>query len=70
MINGVVNFLAFITLGFMPLIPYFAGYYGRKDDETHYLWTMAIGAAELFLLGFMKSYLIGLSVAKRFLSAI
>lgn len=68
MINGLVNFLAFITLGFIPLIPYFVGYYGRKDNQTQYLWTMAIGAVELFLLGFTKAFLIGFSLGKRFLS--
>lgn len=70
MIGGLVNFLAFIFLGFMPLIPYFVGYYAKGDDSTHYLWTIAIGGAELLLLGFMKSYLIGLSMTKRILSAL
>lgn len=69
MINGIVNFLSFAILGFIPFIPYFVGYYGRGDDSTQYLWTMAIGAVELFLLGFMKAYLIGLSMFKRFFSA-
>lgn len=70
MIGGLVNFLAFIFLGFIPLIPYFVGYYARNDDSTHYLWTIAIGGTELLLLGFMKSYLIGLSMGKRILSAL
>ena len=70
MIGGLVNFLAFIFLGFMPLIPYFVGYYARNDDKSHYLWTIAIGGVELLLLGFMKSYLIGLSMRKRILSAL
>lgn len=68
MINGVVNFLAFIFLGFLPFIPYFVGYYGKKDDTTQYLWTMAIGGVELFFLGFMKSLLIGFPIWKRFFS--
>lgn len=70
MINGLVNFLAFIFLGFMPLIPYFVGYYGRHDNTTQYLWVLAIGGVELLLLGFTKSALIGLSMGKRILSAI
>ena len=70
MINGLVNFLAFIFLGFIPLIPYFVKYYGYGDNVNHYLWTMASGGVELFLLGFGKSMLIGLSMGKRFLSAI
>lgn len=66
MINGLVNFIAFVTFGFMPLIPYFVSYYGRNDHESHYLWTMAIGAVELFILGFAKSTLIGMRMRKRF----
>ena len=68
MINGVVNFISFVILGFLPLIPYFVGYYGKKDNETQYLWTMAIGGVELFFLGFMKSFLIGFPMWKRFFS--
>lgn len=70
MINGLVNFLSFAILGFIPFIPFLIGYYGLKDNQTQYLWTMAIGATEVFILGFMKAYLIGLSLKKRFLSAV
>jgi hypothetical protein len=45
MINGIVNFLAFILLGTIPLIPYFVGYGAYKNNSSQYLWTMAIGGA-------------------------
>lgn len=44
MINGIVNFLSFVMLGTLPLIPYMVSYWGFKDNSTQYLWTMAIGA--------------------------
>lgn len=31
-LNGFVNFFSFVILGFIPLIPYFVGYYGYKDN--------------------------------------
>ena len=68
--NGFVNFFSFLILGFIPLIPYFVGYYGLKDNQTQYLWTMAIGGAELFILGFMKSFVIGFPLWKQLLSGI
>lgn len=45
MINGIVNSVAFMTLGFLPLIPYFISFYGVKDNTTQHLWVVAIGAA-------------------------
>lgn len=68
-IGGLINFLSFFILGFMPLIPYFLGYYAKHDNRTHYLWTIVIGGVEFVLLGYAKSALIGQSMGKRFLSA-
>lgn len=44
MINGIVNFLSFILLGTLPLIPYMVSFWAFNDNSTQYLWTMAIGA--------------------------
>lgn len=66
-INGIVNTVAFMILGFIPLIPYLVAKI-RGDEEHQYIWVIAIGAVELFSLGFMKSLLIGSSIPRRLFS--
>ncbi len=66
-LNGVVNTLSFIILSFLPLIPYLVS--KVRGDETHQnIWIIAIGAVELFSLGFLSSAIIGQHMAKRVLS--
>lgn len=62
--------IAFMLFGTIPLIPYFVGYGGRKDNETQYLWTMAIGGVQLFILGYVKALLIGMPLLRKFVAAL
>lgn len=51
----------------MPLIPYLVAKV-RGDEEHQYIWVIAIGAVELFSLGFTSSALIGQRFSKRVIS--
>lgn len=66
-VNGIVNTISFMILGFIPLIPYLVAKI-RNDEDHHYLWVLAIGGFELFSLGFMKSFLIGAGIPRRLFS--
>lgn len=67
-INGLVNSLAYIFFGTIPLIPYFVTV-SRKENTQH-LWTLALAGVELFILGFAKAFLIGMPLLKRFRSSL
>ncbi len=66
-VNGIVNTISFMILGFIPLIPYLVAKI-NGDEEHQYIWIIGIGAFELFSLGFAKSTLIQSSIPRRFFS--
>ena len=68
--NGIVTFIAFALFEFLPLIPFIVGRNGTIDAVTYMGISIAIATVILFILGYLKSYLIGLPIYKRFISAI
>lgn len=68
-INGLVNSLSYVFFGTIPLIPYFITV-SHKDNTTQHLWTIALAGVELFILGFLKAFLIGMPMVKRFISSL
>jgi len=58
---GVVTLIAFMLFGVLPALPYIISYGIIGSDSQQLAAVLAIGAVELFSLGYAKAAMIGLN---------
>jgi VIT1/CCC1 family predicted Fe2+/Mn2+ transporter len=59
-VNGIITFIAFVVMGFLPLLPYVIGAGGLKKNDQYLLPSLLIGALQLVSLGLAKGFLLRL----------
>jgi VIT1/CCC1 family predicted Fe2+/Mn2+ transporter len=65
MVNGLITFIAFVVMGFIPLLPYVIGEGGLHRNQQYLLACLLIGALQLISLGLAKGFLLKLSLRKK-----
>jgi VIT1/CCC1 family predicted Fe2+/Mn2+ transporter len=64
-INGIITFIAFVVMGFLPLLPYVIGAGGLKKHDQYLLPSLLIGAFQMIGLGLAKGFLLRLTWQKK-----